>query len=126
MRILLAIAGNQFTSQEIAEKLPDIAHATLYRHIAKLHKAGVLLVVEAQQKEELRYELELWLTCNTWTCQSRSAALQIVRSLDSSFRSQHHYYRISLSTLDIGRAGPSKAFVFTPMFSVSQIKNTNV
>lgn len=54
MRILLTLAGKQLTSQEVAEKLPDVAHATLYRHIAKLGKAGVLVVVDEQQKRGVK------------------------------------------------------------------------
>ena len=49
MRILMAVAGNQYASQEIAEQLPDVPQATLYRHIRKLAKAGVLTVVEERQ-----------------------------------------------------------------------------
>ena len=50
MRILLTLAGNELTSQEIAARLPDVAHATLYRHVAKLSKAGVLVVVDERKK----------------------------------------------------------------------------
>lgn len=49
MRILIAIAGNEYTSQEIAEQLPDVPQATLYRHIRRLANAGVLSVVEERQ-----------------------------------------------------------------------------
>jgi DNA-binding transcriptional ArsR family regulator len=49
MRILMAVAGNRYTSQDIAEHLPDVPQATLYRHIRKLAKAGVLSVVEERQ-----------------------------------------------------------------------------
>ena len=46
MRILLAVAGQRLTAQEIARHLPDVAQATLYRHINVLAKAGLLVVVE--------------------------------------------------------------------------------
>jgi len=49
MRILMAVAGNQYAPQEIAEYLPDVPQATLYRHIRKLVKAGVLSIVEERQ-----------------------------------------------------------------------------
>lgn len=49
MRILMAVAGNQYSSQEIAEHLQDVPQATLYRHIRRLAKAGVLSVVEERQ-----------------------------------------------------------------------------
>ena len=46
MRILLAVAGQRLTAQEIARHLSDVAQATLYRHINVLAKAGLLVVVE--------------------------------------------------------------------------------
>ena len=45
MRILLSLAGHELTSREISSRLPDVAHATLYRHIGKLEKAGEVLPV---------------------------------------------------------------------------------
>jgi DNA-binding transcriptional ArsR family regulator len=50
MRILLSLAGHELTPGEISSRLPDVAHATLYRHIGKLEKAGVLVVVDENQK----------------------------------------------------------------------------
>lgn len=50
LRVIQAFIGNRrLTSQQIAQALPDIAQATLYRHINKLARAGVLLVVEERQ-----------------------------------------------------------------------------
>lgn len=46
MRIIMTIAGKQMTAQNLAAALPDIAQATLYRHINKLAHGGVLNVVE--------------------------------------------------------------------------------
>jgi DNA-binding transcriptional ArsR family regulator len=46
MRIIMAVAGKQMTAQNFAAALPDIAQATLYRHINKLAKGGVLAIVE--------------------------------------------------------------------------------
>jgi DNA-binding transcriptional ArsR family regulator len=46
LRILMAVSGRQMTPQQIAAVLPDIAQATLYRHINRLCAAGILTVVE--------------------------------------------------------------------------------
>ena len=42
----MAIASSQATAQQVAVYLPDIAQATLYRHIRAMNEAGILQVVE--------------------------------------------------------------------------------
>lgn len=49
LRIVLAAAGDEVTTAAIAERLPDVPQATLYRHIAKLADAGILEVVSERQ-----------------------------------------------------------------------------
>ncbi|HEV2460288.1 MAG TPA: helix-turn-helix domain-containing protein [Ktedonobacterales bacterium] len=47
LRIIQAFAaGKRLTAQQLAHVLPDIAHASLYRHLNVLVEAGVLAVVE--------------------------------------------------------------------------------
>jgi DNA-binding transcriptional ArsR family regulator len=46
MRILMALAGRQATAGGLAEALPDVPQATLYRHIRALTEGGVICVVE--------------------------------------------------------------------------------
>lgn len=47
MQIMLTLAGSQgMTSQQIAERLSGVPQATLYRHINRLLKAGILVVVD--------------------------------------------------------------------------------
>lgn len=48
---LLVLFGTEprLTSQQLAERLPDVPPATLYRHIKRLTTAGVLAVVEQRQ-----------------------------------------------------------------------------
>ncbi len=46
MRILVTLAGQHLTAQQIMERLPDISQATLYRHLALLAQQQVLEVVE--------------------------------------------------------------------------------
>ena len=50
MRIILALAqGRSLTAQELGAALPDVAQATLYRHLNRLLKGGVLAVVDERQ-----------------------------------------------------------------------------
>jgi DNA-binding transcriptional ArsR family regulator len=49
MRIMLALAGRELTAQGLAELLRDIPQATLYRHLNRMVKAGVLKVVAERQ-----------------------------------------------------------------------------
>ncbi len=50
MRIIQTLIGQrQLTPQQIGEALPDVAQATLYRHINKLVQGGVLVVVAERQ-----------------------------------------------------------------------------
>jgi DNA-binding transcriptional ArsR family regulator len=49
LRIILAVAGDEVTTADIARGLPDVPPATLYRHIAKLADAGMLDVVGERQ-----------------------------------------------------------------------------
>jgi len=46
MRIVLTLIDNQLTPGEIANELPDVSQATLYRHINTLYKGGILEVVD--------------------------------------------------------------------------------
>ncbi len=55
MRIILAVAGRRVTAQQLANELPDIPQATLYRNIKTLAAAGILAVV---QERRVRNTLE--------------------------------------------------------------------
>ena len=48
---LIVLLGTEprLTPQQLAERLPDVPPATLYRHIKKLTAAGLLAVVEQRQ-----------------------------------------------------------------------------
>ena len=46
LRIILATAGRRVTAQQLANELPDVPQATLYRHINTLAAAGILVVVQ--------------------------------------------------------------------------------
>ncbi len=49
MRILLAAAGRQVTAQQLADELPDIPQATLYRNLNALAAGGILVVVQERR-----------------------------------------------------------------------------
>jgi len=46
MRLITELAGRQMTTKQLAEALPDIAQATLYRHIKRLFDGGIIEIVE--------------------------------------------------------------------------------
>ena len=45
LRLVMAMSGAELTTTELAARLPDVAPATLYRHVARLHEGGILTVV---------------------------------------------------------------------------------
>lgn len=45
MRIITTIAGREWTASQLSEALPDVAQATLYRHIKALEKGDILRIV---------------------------------------------------------------------------------
>jgi DNA-binding transcriptional ArsR family regulator len=45
LRVIMALAGEQLTPQQIAAALSDVPQATLYRHINRLAEGGALRVV---------------------------------------------------------------------------------
>ena len=45
LRMMLALAGRQLTVSQLAELLPDVPQATLYRHLNKLVKTGLVVKV---------------------------------------------------------------------------------
>jgi len=49
LRILLAVAGRQATTQQLANELTDIPQASLYRNINTLAAAGMLVVVNERR-----------------------------------------------------------------------------
>jgi DNA-binding transcriptional ArsR family regulator len=49
IRIMTEFSGRERTSQQLAEALPDIPQATLYRHIKVLVEGGVLEVAEEKR-----------------------------------------------------------------------------
>lgn len=61
LRIVLAAVGDEVTTADISERLPDVPQATLYRHVAILTRAGVLDVVSERQT---RGAVEKTLTVN--------------------------------------------------------------
>lgn len=46
LRLLMTLAGREMTTQQLGEKMPDVASATLYRHMGKLCEVGVIQVVK--------------------------------------------------------------------------------
>ncbi|MCF7948488.1 MAG: helix-turn-helix domain-containing protein [Spirochaetia bacterium] len=49
LRIITLLSGKELTSQEIAERLPQVPQATLYRHIKQLEEGGIIRITETHQ-----------------------------------------------------------------------------
>lgn len=49
LRVVLAITGEEMTTAQVGERLPDIPPATLYRHVAILADAGILEVAHERR-----------------------------------------------------------------------------
>ena len=45
----MTMAGEELTTSQLAQRMPDIPQATLYRHVATLLKGGILEVVAETQ-----------------------------------------------------------------------------
>lgn len=45
-RIIVEVSGGRMTAKDMAETMPDVPQATLYRHIKALAEGGILRVVE--------------------------------------------------------------------------------
>ena len=45
MRIISTLFKRRLTTQQIGRALPEVAQATLYRHLSRLMQAGVVAVV---------------------------------------------------------------------------------
>jgi len=61
-RVVQALIGRSLTTGQLAELLPDVPTTTLYRHVAVLVKAGVLLVTDERRVRdavERTYELNM-------------------------------------------------------------------
>lgn len=62
MRIITIISGREMTTGQLANALPDIAQATLYRHVNTLVEGDVLIVVNETQIRgtvEKQYALDI-------------------------------------------------------------------
>ncbi len=49
LRILTTLSGREMTAQQVAKVLPDVAVATLYRHMSALQEGDLLRVVSERQ-----------------------------------------------------------------------------
>ncbi|MBW1638044.1 helix-turn-helix domain-containing protein [Microbacterium resistens] len=49
LRIVQQLGGRQLTTAQLRAALPDVTQATLYRHVATLVEAGILVVVDERK-----------------------------------------------------------------------------
>ncbi len=50
LRILRSLGGQQLTPKMLHDRLPDVAQATLYRHLKRLEDAGIITVVSEEPR----------------------------------------------------------------------------
>jgi DNA-binding transcriptional ArsR family regulator len=119
LRIILATARRQVTAQQLANELPDIPQATLYRNINTLAAAGILSVVQERRVRntvEKTYELPaegLFLTLDDL----KNAQPEDYMRLFTQFLGQllGYYARyIQKGDVDFGR--DSVAFQMSPFY----------
>ena len=49
MKLIIELGGREMTTRQLADALPDIAQATLYRQIKILHEGGIIHVVSENE-----------------------------------------------------------------------------
>lgn len=95
LRVVLALGGRTLTTKQLREALPDIAQATLYRHVATMVQQGFLAVVDERPVrgtversyalgERLAHADESELGAMD-TAQLRSAFVAFLRTIGESF-----------------------------------------
>lgn len=111
MRILLALSQEPATPQQIAESLADVPQASLYRHIQKLAKAGLIKVVEERQVRgavEKVYAVEAQaaqLTAEEFKQLDREDHLRFFMAFTTSLVDDFHRYLSQTETLDALKDG---------------------
>jgi len=84
LRILTTISGREMTAQQLSKALPDIAVATLYRHINALQEGDLLTVVDERQ---VRGTVE-----KTYAIQDESALILSEEDLKNATKEEHIRY----------------------------------
>ena len=113
MRILMALVGQQKTASQLAEVLPDVAQATLYRHINALSDGGILAVVEENPVRgavEKVYTLEMQaaqLTPDDLAGMSKEDHMQMFTVFVTTILQDFAAYLERCDTVDLFRDGVS-------------------
>ncbi|MFW5748362.1 MAG: helix-turn-helix domain-containing protein [Chloroflexota bacterium] len=107
LRIVMAVVGRELTVRQIAEALPDVAQATLYRHINALAESGVLDVVAetpVRGTVEKTYALtnlsRIYLTADDICDASKDDHLRYFTAFVSSLLGAFSSYLQSRETID--------------------------
>ncbi|MNK67796.1 hypothetical protein D3C87_871410 [compost metagenome] len=98
MRVIQLLGtGRQSTAQQLAEALPDIPPATLYRHLSKLLQGGILEVVSQRQVRGTQEK--------TYSLKKQAAILGPEEFAKASREDHMRYFASFLATLmgDYGR-----------------------
>lgn len=98
MRVIQLLgSGKSHTAQQLAEALPDVPPATLYRHLSKLLQGGILEVVSQRQVRGTQEK--------TYALKAEAALLGPEEFANASREDQMRYFASFLATLmgDYGR-----------------------
>ncbi|UFJ39853.1 helix-turn-helix domain-containing protein [Brevibacillus humidisoli] len=102
--------GRPITARQLAERLPDIPQASLYRHLNKLSESGILTVVSEQQirgATEKTYVLHYHnanLTAEELKHATREDHLRYFMTFLASLQQQYEQY-LSQDTFDLQADG---------------------
>lgn len=91
LRLMMALAGREMTTQQLADKLPDVAKASLYRHIKQLCGVGVVRVV---RETPIRGTLE-----KVYAMQIEAARLSPQEMADVSVEEHARYFSVFIASL---------------------------
>lgn len=98
MRVIQMLgSGKPYTAQQLAETLPDVPPATLYRHLSKLLQGGILEVVSQRQVRGTQEK--------TYALKAQAAVLGPEEFAKASREDHMRYFASFLATLmgDYGR-----------------------
>ena len=91
LRLMMALAGREMTTQQLADKLPDVAKASLYRHIRQLCEAGA---VRAVRETPIRGALE-----KVYAMQMEAARLSPQEVADIGVEEHARYFSAFIASL---------------------------
>ncbi len=91
LQMVWVVAGREMTAQEIAQALPNVAQASLYRHLNRLVEVGVLSVV---RENRVRGAVE-----KVYALVGENARISREEFMGASKEDHYRYFQAFLSSL---------------------------